>query len=144
MSQHRMTHKAIVQGLVDAIRVTLGDIPKGKGAFVAQKVLARQLGTLVAGDHDFVEAIESVVEARVAGLIASPEVREKILDDPNDPDHVYWLLTTTDTMIRLYARKQADHVTPAELFARMGPMAIFGGMLRPEREADDSEEDGNV
>jgi hypothetical protein len=137
MTQHqKMTHRATVQSLVDAIRATLGDIYAAKQGMVAQKVLARQCAALVSGDPAYVGAIRAVVEARVAGLIASPEAREKILDDPGDPDHLYWLLTVPDALIRQYARRQAEHLSPQELFARMGP-AMFGGVFRMGPGPDD-------
>lgn len=137
---HQMTHRAIVQGLVDAIRATLGDVYHRKHQHVSQKILARQCAALVAGDPAFVDAIRAVVQARVARLIASPEAREKILDDPNDPDHIYWLCCVTDALIRNYARRQAEHLSPQELFARIG-MPIFGGMFRMGPAPDDAGDD---
>lgn len=96
----RLDRTAVIRLLAEGVRASMGDRARYKERVLAAEVLARRCTALAAADPAYGEAIRAAIEQRLASVAACPEAREKILTQPDNPIHPYWLLTLSDIGLR--------------------------------------------
>jgi hypothetical protein len=119
----------VVRALAEATTASLGDFPKPRYLGITVLIFARQIEALGQIDPAYLMALRLFVESRVRPLVPDDETMERVLTDPADPNHLYWVAVVPRSLLRkIVALKIRGEDAQKKVFSGMmfGPVRMPG------------------